>query len=110
VIRCRTLIGGSGWPETDYTDVDFDGTRCQTLLGHRDADGRVDDGIASLHNSHATGDLHFGSDGTLLVVNGDGAHYNFQDNGSADAAGFQNFSLSPPPGESAPWAGPMPSR
>ena len=107
VTRCRTHMV-DGWPVTIDDDEDGDGAACQTLIGHRDNHGKVNDGITSLHNSHATGDLHFGTDGTLLVLNGDGAHYNFQDNGGKDPQGFQNYALTPPPGELPPWFGPMP--
>ncbi|SMC00662.1 PKD domain containing protein [Hymenobacter roseosalivarius DSM 11622] len=40
-------------------------------------------GIPILHNSHGTGSLVFGTDGTLLVSAGDGASYNSDDVGSA---------------------------
>ena len=42
-----------------------------------------DDGIAILHQSHGTGQLVFGEDGTLLASNGDGASYSSADLGSA---------------------------
>ncbi|TAJ12821.1 MAG: PKD domain-containing protein, partial [Planctomycetota bacterium] len=32
-----------------------------------------------------------GSDGTLLVCTGDGAHYDYQDNGGSDGPGFDDF-------------------
>jgi cysteine-rich repeat protein len=105
--RCRTQKVG-GWPVAILTDEDGDGDSCQTLLGKQAANGHVNDGIASLHNSHSTCDLHFGADGTLLVINGDGAHYNFADYGGQNAPAYQNYSLTPPPGKSAPWFGPMP--
>jgi len=41
------------------------------------------DGIPILHESHGTGQLVFGQDGTLLATNGDGASYNSTDVGSA---------------------------
>ena len=42
-----------------------------------------DDGIPILHQSHGTGQLVFGEDGTLLATNGDGASYSSTDVGSA---------------------------
>jgi glucose/arabinose dehydrogenase len=41
------------------------------------------DGIPILHESHGTGQLVFGQDGTLLATNGDGASYSSVDIGSA---------------------------
>jgi glucose/arabinose dehydrogenase len=41
------------------------------------------DGIPVLHDSHGTGQLVFGQDGTLLATNGDGASYVSADIGSA---------------------------
>lgn len=63
----------------------------QVLLGNQLPDGSVPDGIASLHNSHSNGSVVFGADGTLLLSTGDGAHYDFQDNGNADAPGFDDW-------------------
>ncbi|HZJ70226.1 MAG TPA: PQQ-dependent sugar dehydrogenase, partial [Planctomycetota bacterium] len=63
----------------------------QVLLGHQNPDGSVSDCIASLHDSHATGAMRFASDGSLLLSTGDGSHYDFQDNGGADNAGFDTF-------------------
>lgn len=45
-------------------------------------------GIPSPHTSHATGNLRFLSDGSLLVSHGDGAHFDFTDLGGADPNGF----------------------
>jgi cysteine-rich repeat protein len=42
-----------------------------------------EDGIPILHQSHGTGQLAFGEDGTLLASNGDGASYSSTDLGSA---------------------------
>jgi glucose/arabinose dehydrogenase len=42
-----------------------------------------EDGIPILHESHGTGQLAFGQDGTLLATDGDGASYASADNGSA---------------------------
>ncbi len=42
-----------------------------------------DDGIPILHESHGTGQLVFGQDGTLLATNGDGASYSSTDVGDA---------------------------
>ena len=63
----------------------------QVLLGNQLPDGSVPDAIASLHNSHSNGTLRFADDGSLLVATGDGAHYDFQDNGGADNAGFDDL-------------------
>lgn len=63
----------------------------QVLLGNQLPDGSVPDAIASLHNSHSNGSLRFADDGTLLLATGDGAHYDFQDNGGADNPGFDDF-------------------
>lgn len=46
------------------------------LLGNSAADG-----IANCHSSHAVGTLAFGTDGTLFVGSGDGAHWDFADGG-----------------------------
>lgn len=40
-------------------------------------------GVPLLHESHSTGSLMFGSDGTLLATVGDGASYNVVDTGSS---------------------------
>ncbi|HND54624.1 MAG TPA: PQQ-dependent sugar dehydrogenase, partial [Pirellulaceae bacterium] len=63
----------------------------QVLLGNQLADGSVPDCIASIHDSHSNGAIRFGTDGSLLLATGDGAHYDFQDNGGADAPGFDNY-------------------
>jgi cysteine-rich repeat protein len=49
----------------------------------------VDDGIPILHESHGTGQLVFGQDGTLLATNGDGASYSSTDVGSAVETYYQ---------------------
>jgi len=46
------------------------------------------EGFPSLHFSHAVGDLRFASDGSLLVSNGDGAHWDLTDFGGYDPDGF----------------------
>jgi glucose/arabinose dehydrogenase len=46
------------------------------------------DGIPALYNTHTTGTLRFGTDGTLLVSNGDGAHADTPDPGGRDPSGF----------------------
>lgn len=61
------------------------------LLGNALPDGSVPDAIASLHNSHSNGSLFFADDGSLLFGTGDGAHYNYQDNGGNDDPGFDDF-------------------
>ncbi|TAH36426.1 MAG: hypothetical protein EYC70_11550 [Planctomycetota bacterium] len=47
-----------------------------------------DNGIPSLHFSHAIGDLQFLGDGSLLVTAGDGAHFDGADTGGRDPNGF----------------------
>jgi glucose/arabinose dehydrogenase len=46
------------------------------------------EGIPSLHWSHSTGDMRFGSDGSLFLTTGDGAHYDATDIGGLDPNGF----------------------
>ena len=46
-------------------------------------------GMPSLHQSHGTGHLVFGTDGTLLVAFGDGASYSSVDEGSAGETYWQ---------------------
>src|SRR5688572_9936674 len=46
------------------------------------------EGIPSLHWSHAIGSLRFGTDGSLFVSSGDGAHYDLTDTGGFDPNGF----------------------
>ncbi len=48
-----------------------------------------EDGVAILHESHGTGQLVFGQDGTLLATNGDGASYDSTDVGSASETYFE---------------------
>ncbi len=62
----------------------------QILIGNQLADGSVPDCIASMHNSHSNGAMHFADDGSLMLATGDGAHYDFQDNGGSDNAGFDD--------------------
>lgn len=45
-------------------------------------------GIPSTHNSHTTGTLVFGDDGSLLISHGDGAHWDFIDSGGNDPESF----------------------
>ena len=44
------------------------------------------DGIANCHKSHSIGTILFGSDGSLMVGSGDGAHYDFVDGGQDQTA------------------------
>jgi glucose/arabinose dehydrogenase len=46
------------------------------------------EGFPSLHFSHAVGDLRFAADGSLLISNGDGAHWDLTDFGGYDPNGF----------------------
>ena len=46
-------------------------------------------GVPLLHESHSTGSLMFGSDGTLLATLGDGASYNLVDAGSSSDTYWQ---------------------
>src|SRR6185436_16126845 len=91
--RYKATTGGSG--------IVADLSSRQILLGHQNADGSVPDCIASLHDSHATGAMRFASDGSLLLSTGDGSHYDFQDNGGADNAGFDTF-IHPVSGKKGP--------
>ncbi|TAJ23367.1 MAG: PKD domain-containing protein [Planctomycetota bacterium] len=63
----------------------------QVLLGNQLPDGSVPDAIASLSGTHSNGSLVFGSDGTLFVCAGEGAHDELVDTGGNDAPGFDNF-------------------
>ena len=67
---------------TAFTTVDYS-TR-QVLLGET-----VADGFPSLHESHGTGHLIFGEDGTLMASFGDGASFNSVDQGSASETYYQ---------------------
>ena len=91
--RYKATTGGSG--------IVADAGSRQILLGHQNPDGSVPDCIASLHNSHSNGSMHFADDGSLLLTTGDGAHYDFQDNGGADNAGFDTF-IHPQSGQKGP--------
>ena len=53
------------------------------LIGHSWSDG-----IPAVYNTHSTGTLRFGTDGTLLVSHGDGAHADTPDAGGRDPGGF----------------------
>ena len=72
-------------------DVVADPSSRQVLLGNQLVDGSVPDGIASLHNSHSNGSMHFADDGSLLLATGEGAHYDFNDTGGSDPEGFDDF-------------------
>ncbi|HKX45493.1 MAG TPA: PKD domain-containing protein, partial [Planctomycetota bacterium] len=63
----------------------------EVLLGHPLPDGRVPDGIPSVHQSHTLGGLAFGADGTLLVSAGEGAHWDYHDSGGGDPAAFDDW-------------------
>ena len=62
-----------------YTDVNgvADPTTRVTLIGATPASGFVVCG-----NSHTVGDLAWGLDGTLFVSSGDGAHWEWDDDGT----------------------------
>jgi glucose/arabinose dehydrogenase len=60
-----------------------DPTSRQVLIG-----ATWTEGFPSLHLSHAPGDLHFASDGSLFVSTGDGAHFDLTDPGGFDPGGF----------------------
>ena len=72
---------------TTYVDVNgdllADMNSRQVLIGATWAEG-----FPSLHFSHAMGDLRFGSDGSLLISTGDGAHWDVTDMGGFDPNGF----------------------
>lgn len=76
LIRVRTETDGDG------NLLALPGTR-ETLLGDTWSTG-----IASCHLSHTIGSLRFLSDGSLVLTSGDNAHYDFTDNGGADAPCF----------------------
>ncbi|MEL6923049.1 MAG: PQQ-dependent sugar dehydrogenase, partial [Bacteroidota bacterium] len=61
---------------SNFTEVDYSSRK--VLFG-----ATADDGFPNLHQSHGTGHLVFGTDGTLLASLGDGASYNSVDVGSA---------------------------
>jgi glucose/arabinose dehydrogenase len=82
--RYRATTKGTGEIVADL------GSR-QVLLGHKLPNGVVPDGITSCHDSHASGAMAFARDGSLLLANGDGAHYDFRDTGGADPACFASF-------------------
>jgi PKD repeat protein len=61
---------------TNFTTTDYNSRL--VLLG-----ATAEDGIPIIHQSHGTGSLVFGTDGTLLASMGDGASYSSTDTGSA---------------------------
>lgn len=61
---------------TNFTTIDYSSRK--VLLGET-----KETGFPSLHESHGTGSLVFGTDGTLMVSLGDGASYTLIDEGSA---------------------------
>jgi len=67
---------------TGYTTVDYNSRL--VLLGETIADG-----FPNLHQSHGTGHLVFGTDGTLMASFGDGASYSSVDQGSASETYYQ---------------------
>ncbi|MEM6630146.1 MAG: PKD domain-containing protein [Bacteroidota bacterium] len=67
---------------TNFTSVDYS-TR-KILLGES-----ITTGFPNLHQSHGTGHLVFGTDGTLLASFGDGASYSSTDEGSASETYWQ---------------------
>ena len=71
---------------TNYSSVDL--TSRKVLLG-----ATKENGFPNLHESHGTGALIFGTDGTLLVTFGDGASYKTVDEGSAEETYYQQALL-----------------
>lgn len=67
---------------TNFTTVDYNSRR--VLLGESPSTG-----FPSLHQSHAIGQLVFGTDGSLMASWGDGASYASTDEGSASETYFQ---------------------
>ena len=67
---------------TNYTTVDYSSRK--VLLGES-----ITTGFPNLHESHGTGHLVFGTDGTLLASFGDGASYSSVDQGSANETYWQ---------------------
>lgn len=76
---------------TQGTDWVIEPASRHVLLGNQLPDGSVPDCIASVHNSHSNGSVWFGSDGTLLLATGDGAHYDLTDTGGFDDPGFDDW-------------------
>lgn len=66
-----TATAASGYTQTDYN------TR-NVIVGETPQTG-----LPILHQSHGTGHIVFGTDGTLMVMMGDGASYSSTDQGSA---------------------------
>lgn len=64
-------------PESGFTQVDYNSRF--VLLGETPQTG-----CPILHQSHGTGHLTFGEDGTLIAMMGDGASYSSTDQGSAN--------------------------
>jgi glucose/arabinose dehydrogenase len=52
-------------------------------------------GLPACHSSHHIGSIRFGTDGSLFVSAGDGAHFDFADDGGADPTCFQPPLFSP---------------
>ena len=67
---------------TNFTTVDYSSRKI--LLGES-----ITTGFPNLHESHGTGHLVFGTDGTLLASFGDGASYSSRDEGSAGETYWQ---------------------
>ena len=67
---------------SNYTTVDYSSR--QILLGTN-----ATNGFPSTHQSHGTGHLVFGTDGTLMASLGDGASYSSVDQGSASETYYQ---------------------
>jgi PKD repeat protein/glucose/arabinose dehydrogenase len=68
---------------TNFMTTDYSSRK--VLLG-----ATAEDGIPILHQSHGTGALVFGTDGTLLASTGDGASYATADVGSASETYYQD--------------------
>ena len=67
---------------TNFTTIDYSSRKI--LLGES-----ISTGFPNLHESHGTGHLVFGTDGTLLASFGDGASYSSRDEGSAGETYWQ---------------------
>ncbi|PRP82566.1 PKD domain containing protein [Planoprotostelium fungivorum] len=75
-----------------YTDVSGSGSISSEFL----LVGRINGtGFPSCHNSHVTGDLIFGTDGTLFASAGEGSHWDSVDDGLDDPWAIYDWQCSP---------------
>jgi len=75
-----------------YTETNGVGSVASQLL----LIGRINGtGFPSCHNSHVTGDLLFGTDGTLFASAGEGSHWDSVDDGVDDRWAIHDWECSP---------------